>query len=213
MKLPSVLLADDHSVVLAGIRSLLGSSCELIGEVTDGRALVEAALHLRPDVIILDISMPVLNGIDAARMIRRRWPEAKLLFLSMHANPVYLREALEAGGCGYLLKSSAGEELLPAVQAVFRGQTYISSAFPGEVRESLPTSTGRPMRSASGLTERQREVLQLIAEGRSNKEVAEILHISVKTAEFHRGRIMSKLGVHTAAELATFAVRTGIVGE
>ena len=213
MKLPSVLLADDHSVILAGVRGLLGTCCEILGQVSDGRSLVQEALRLRPDVVLLDVSMPLLNGIDAARQIKKEWPQAKLLFLSMHTSPVYLREALHAGGCGYLLKSSAAEELRTAVEAVLKGKVYIAAAFGQTILHSLFTPTGRHARASNQLTERQREVLQLIAEGRSNKEVAAILNVSVKTVEFHRGRIMTKLGVHTAAELATFAARERLVDE
>lgn len=211
MKVPCVLLADDHSVILAGVRSLLGTYCEVLGQVGDGRSLVRETLRLRPDLVILDVSMPLLNGIDAARQILKAWPEARLLFLSMHANPVYLREALHAGGRGYLVKSSAAEELRTAIDTVLKGGVYIAPSFGSEVVHTLLTPTGRHPRASGELTERQREVLQLIAEGRSNKEAAEILHVSVKTVEFHRGRIMTKLGVHTAAELATFAARERLV--
>ena len=213
MKRIRILLADDHSLILAGIRSLLEPYCELVGQVADGRSLVDAALKLQPDLIILDVSMPILNGIDAARQIKRLWPSAKLLFLSMHANAVYLREALNAGGSGYVLKSSATEELRVAIRTVLKGEIYVARAFGGDVLESLRTPSDRQPRSSIELTDRQREVLQLIAEGRGNKEIAAVLTVSVKTVEFHRGRIMSKLGVHTTAELTTFAVRAGLVGE
>jgi DNA-binding NarL/FixJ family response regulator len=174
---------------------------------------VDRALRLRPDLIILDISMPVLNGIDAARQIRKTWPEARLLFLSMHASPMYLREALHAGGSGYVLKSSAVQELRSAIDRVMKGRTFISQAFGRDVLQSLETTTGRLSRSSMKLTARQREILQLIAEGRSNKEMAALLHVSAKTVEFHRARIMIKLGVHTAAELSAIAAREGLVGE
>ena len=212
MRIPCVIVADDHSVVLAGIRGLLADFCEVIETVGDGRALVDAASRWRPDLIILDISMPLLNGIDAARQIKKGWPEAKLLFLSMHASPVYLREALNAGGSGYLLKSSAAEELRTAIETVLRGEIYLTPAFGREILQGLLTPSGRPPRGSVQLTDRQRQILQLIAEGRSNKEIASLLKVSVKTIEFHRSRIMTKLGVHTAAELATFAMREGIVG-
>jgi DNA-binding NarL/FixJ family response regulator len=207
-----ILLADDHSLILTGIRALLTEYFELVGQVEDGRSLVEAALRLRPDLIILDVAMPLLNGIDAARQIRKEWPQARLLFLSMHADPLYLREALHAGGSGYVLKSSANEELHTAVQKVLKGGIYVAGAFAPEIREGLSTATGRPVRPAS-LTDRQKEVLQLLAEGRTNKEIASILKVSVKTVEFHRGQIMRALGVHTTAELARFAVRLGLLGE
>jgi len=208
-----ILLADDHSFILAGIRSLLESHYDLVGQVSDGRSLVEAALRLRPDLTILDVTMPLLNGLDAARQIKKEWPKAKLLFLTMHASPVYLREAVEAGGMGYVLKSSATEELRTAIQKVLRGQIYLAPSFDREVLEGVEDSLRKPGKSSTQLTERQREVLQLIAEGRGNKEIATILKVSVKTVEFHRGRIMNKLGVHSMAELVRWAVRAGLVGE
>jgi DNA-binding NarL/FixJ family response regulator len=213
MKRARVLLADDHSIILTGIRSLLERDCDLVGEVNDGRSLVETTLRLRPDLIILDVGMPLLNGIDAAKHIRKEWPAAKLLFLSMHANAIYLREAMNAGASGYLLKTSAAEELLPAVERVLKGQIYVSRAFDQDVVDTLRTSRGKRSRSAAQLTDRQREVLQLIAEGRGSKEIALVLNISLKTVDFHRGQIMRKLGVHTAVELTAFAVREGLVGE
>jgi DNA-binding NarL/FixJ family response regulator len=211
--LPRILLADDHSFILAGIRSLLEGHYDLVGQVTDGRSLVEAALRLRPDVTILDVTMPLLNGIDAARQIKKEWPQAKLLFLTMHASAVYLREAVAAGGSGYVLKSSATEELRTAIQKVLRGHTYLAPSFDRKVQETVHASIRRPGRSSAQLTGRQREVLQLIAEGRVNKEIAAILKVSTKTVEFHRARIMSKLGVHSMAELIRWAVQAGLVGE
>jgi len=161
--------------------------------------------------VILDVAIPLLNGIEAARQIRKAWPEARLLFLTMHADPLYLREALQAGALGYLLKSSAAEELHAAVRSALKGETYLTEAIPWQVRDTLSTPTGRMARSTS-LTDRQKEVLQLLAEGRSNKEIAAVLGVSVKTVEFHRGQIMRTLGVHTTAELTRFAVRMGLVG-
>ena len=213
MTQPRILLADDHSFILAGIRSLLEAHYDLVGEVSDGRSLVEAALRLRPDLTILDVTMPLLNGIDAARQIKKEWPNARLLFLTMHASTVYLREAVEAGGLGYVLKSSATEELRTAIQKVLKGQAYLAPSFDREVLETVQASIRKPGRSSVQLTGRQREVLQRIAEGRVNKEIATILNISVKTVEFHRGRIMGKLGVHSVAELIRWAVQAGLVGE
>lgn len=209
--LPRVLLADDHALILAGIHSLLDGHYDVIEQVGDGRSLVEAALRLRPDLIILDISLPLLNGIDAARQIKKIWPEAKLVFLSMHSSPVYLREAIDAGGEGYILKTSAKDELRIAAQKILNGETYVSPSFDGGVRESVDSSPGRRGRHSARLTARQIEVVQLIAEGFGNKEIAERLHISVKTVEFHRGRIMTKLGAHNVADLIRYAVQCGIV--
>lgn len=210
MKRARILLADDHALVLAGIRSLLEPHYDVVGEAADGRSLVEEALRLRPDLVILDITMPMLNGIEAARQIKKSWPRAKLLFLSMHANALYLREAFDAGGSGYVLKSSASEELRIAVRRVLDGGTYVAPRFGGEVIDRVLSRSGRP---AAELTTRQREVLQLVAEGRTNKEVAAILNVSIKTVEFHRGQIMRRLGLRSIAELTRFAVQSGFVGE
>jgi DNA-binding NarL/FixJ family response regulator len=208
-----ILVADDHSIILAGIRSLVEQDCELVGGVGDGRSLVQAALDLRPDLIILDIGMPILNGIDAARQIRTAWPEAKFLFLTMHTNPIYLREAMRAGASGYVLKTSAAEELRVAIQTVLKGKVFVSARFGPDVLDFLLTPSGRRSMSNTNLTGRQREVLQLVAEGRTNAEIATILKVSVKTVQFHRGQIMRKLGVHSAVKLTAFAVREGMVNE
>lgn len=203
-----LLLADDHSITLAGMRSVIQQEHELIGQVSDGRALVTEALRLHPDLLILDIGMPLLNGIEAARQIRQAWPRAKLLFVSMHSNAMYVREAMSTGAMGYVLKTSAAEELLPAIRAVLRGKVYLSPSLdPAAAAQAVPS------RETLALTERQREVLQLIAEGRSSKEVAAILGISVKTANFHRFEVKKKLGVHSIAELAAFAARRGLIPE
>ena len=212
MKRPRILLADDHTLILTGIRALLEDRYEMAGLCEDGRAVVEEALRLRPDLVILDVTMPLLNGIEAARQIKKAWPEAKLLFLTMHSDPFYVREALHAGAQGYLLKSSAGEELDVAIRSVLSGNMYLTEAIPTQVRDTLATPSGRLSRATS-LTDRQKEVLQLLAEGRSNKEIAAVLGVSVKTVEFHRGQIMRVLGVHTTAELTRFAVRLGLVGQ
>jgi DNA-binding NarL/FixJ family response regulator len=211
VNLPRVLLADDHTLILAGIRGLLEVHYDVVEQVGDGRSLVEAALRLRPDVIILDISLPLLNGIDAARQIKKIWPEAKLVFLSMHSSPVYLREAINAGGEAYILKTSAKEELRIAVRKVLDGQTHLSQSFDRSVRESVDPSLGRRGRLSARFTPRQIEVLQLIAEGFGNKEIADRLHISVKTVEFHRARIMAKMGAHNVADLIRYAMQSGIV--
>ncbi|HEX6896797.1 MAG TPA: response regulator transcription factor [Bryobacteraceae bacterium] len=203
-----LLLADDHSITLAGMRSVIQQEHELIGQVSDGRALVTEALRLHPDLLILDIGMPLLNGIEAARQIRQAWPRAKLLFVSMHSNAMYVREAMSTGAMGYVLKTSAAEELLPAIRAILHGRVYLSPSLgPVIAAQAVPS------RETLALTERQREVLQLIAEGRSSKEVAAILGISVKTANFHRFEVKKKLGVHSIAELAAFAARRGLIPE
>jgi DNA-binding NarL/FixJ family response regulator len=202
-----LLLADDHSITLEGMRSVISREHDLVGEVTDGRSLVSEALRLRPDLIVLDIGMPLLNGIEAARQIRHAWPRAKLLFVSMHSSAMYVREAFNTGASGYVLKTSAAEELLPAIQAVLEGGIYTTAAL-GSVLVGSESAL-----QAAGLTGRQREVLQLIAEGHSSKEIATILSISVKTANFHRYEVKKKLGVHSIAELATYAARNGVISE
>jgi DNA-binding NarL/FixJ family response regulator len=209
VKQARILLGDDHSLVLKGITGLLEGHYDVVGAAEDGKALVEAALRLKPDVVVLDVSMPILNGIDAARAIRKDLPSTKLVFLSMHPNAVYLRKALEAGASGYVLKSGAAEELLTAIEEARKGNIYVSPNFGQNVIEGIRGSVGK--RSPLELTDRQRQILQLIAEGRHNKEIAEILHVSVKTVEFHRGRLMTKLGARNVAELTRFAIQEGLI--
>jgi len=212
MKRTRIVLADDHTLILEGFRSLLESQCELVGTARDGRSLVEAALRHRPEVVVLDISMPLLNGIDAARQIRKALPETKILFLTMHANPAYLREALAAGASGYLLKTSAAEELAAAVQKIARGETYFTTGFAEDVGERSGTPPPTISRSRSELTARQREILQLVAEGRTAKQIGGILNVSVQTVAFHKYKIMNKLGLRTTAELTKYAIQEGLVG-
>jgi len=208
---PRILLADDHSVVVKGITGLLERDYEVLGTAENGRALVEAALRLRPDLVILDISMPILNGIDAAREIKKLLPSARLVFLSMHSSAVYLRKALEAGASGYVLKSGAAEELLDAIEAARLGKVYVTPAFGPETIDRVRESEGST-RSSIELTDRQKQILQLVAEGRQSKEIAGLLHVSVKTVEFHRGRLMAKLGAHSIADLTRFAIQEGLIG-
>ena len=212
MKKPRVLMADDHSLILAGLRKLVEAECEVVGEVEDGRALVEAAQTLRPDLILMDISMPLLNGLDAARQLRKLVPESKVIFLTMHASPTYATEAFQAGASGYLLKRSAASELSLAIKSVLQGQHYLTPSLTKDVLESvLKPSTGEAVKTASAtLTDRQREVLQLVAEGRGTKEIATILDVSVKTVEFHKYRIMLLLNLHTTANLTKYAISHGI---
>ena len=214
MKRPRVLMADDHSLILAGLRKLVEADCEVVGAVEDGRALVEAAQKLRPDLILLDISMPLLNGLEAARQLRCLVPESKLIFLTMHASPTYATEAFQAGASGYLLKRSAASELGLAIASVLQGQHYLTPLLTKEVLDSvLNPSTGERGNPVSGaLTARQREVLQLVAEGHGTKEIATILSVSVKTVEFHKSRIMQHLDLHTTADLTKYAITHGITG-
>jgi DNA-binding NarL/FixJ family response regulator len=211
MRHPRVLLADDHPLVLAGLRSLLEAECEVVGVVSDGRALVEAASQLKPEVIVLDIGLPLLNGIDAAREIKKEQPETKILFLTMHANLAYLKEALAAGASGYLLKTSARDELLGAVKDVVRNRIHVSPGFGEEIVEQFERHPRSFTGSQSVLTARQREILQLVAEGRTAKEIAAILNVSLQTVAFHKHQIMNKLGLRTTAELTRYAIQEGLV--
>jgi DNA-binding NarL/FixJ family response regulator len=211
MKRPRILLADDHTILLEGLKGLLGAEFELVGTVEDGRALVAAAEQLNPDIILLDISMPLLNGIEAGRQIKKLLPKVKLIYLTMHCDVSFVRKALQVGASGYLLKRSASVELAQAIHSVLDGQLYITPMIRSEVMHALIESQSRPAKFSSKLTPRQREVLQLVAEGRSAKEIAHILGLSVKTVEFHKQRIMEELGVRSTAELTKYAVKHGIV--
>jgi len=204
-----VLLADDHPLTLEGIRAFLEPHCMSVGTVTDGRALVEEALRLKPDLIVVDITMPLLNGIDAAIQIKKALPGVNLVFITMHSDPAYLEAALNAGAMGYVLKSAVREELLDAVKSALEGRIYVS---PGLSNENLERFSD-PKRAAISLrlSVRERETLQLIAEGKATKEIAFILDISVKTVAFHRENIKRKLGLKTTAEMTRHAVEQGLV--
>jgi DNA-binding NarL/FixJ family response regulator len=206
-----LLLGDDHSLILDGLRAALQQQYEIVGLAKDGRALVQAAERLKPDLVIVDISMPLLNGFEAAKQIKESLPSVKIIFLSQHLNPAYLKHALKLGASGYVLKSGATEELQQAIGEVFRGRTYITPAFGEETIARLWNRSGEISEESEDLTDRQREILQLIVEGRGNKEIADIIHVSVKTVEFHRARIMAKLGVKTVAELTKIALQQGLI--
>ncbi|NGZ04159.1 MAG: DNA-binding response regulator [Nitrospira sp. WS238] len=213
MKRPRILMADDHAIVLAGLRKLVEAEGEVVGMVEDGRTLVDMAQQLRPDIVLLDISMPLLNGLDAARQLTKLVPESKLIFLTMHATPTYATEAFKAGAAGYLIKRSAAVELKQAIQAVMRGQHYMTPLITKDVlAATLQSPDGQPRKPlVTSLTQRQREVLQLVAEGKGTKTIASILNISVKTVEFHKFRIMSELNLHSTAELIKYAIAEGLV--
>jgi DNA-binding NarL/FixJ family response regulator len=206
-----VLLGDDHAFILDGIRAVLQAQYEVVGQAQDGRALVDAAGRLKPDVVILDISMPLLNGFEAAQRIKKNRPQVKLIFLSQHLNPAYLRQALKLGASGYVLKSGATGELQQAISEVLRGRTYITPAFGQNVINSLWNRSGEVNNQAEELTDRQREILKLIIDGKGNKQIADVLHVSVKTVEFHRARLMSRLGVRSVAELTKVALQQGLI--
>ncbi|MCP9469983.1 MAG: response regulator transcription factor [Nitrospira sp.] len=214
MTRPRILIADDHSIVLAGLMKLVEGEGQVVGAVEDGRMLVTEAQTLRPDIILLDISMPLLNGLDAARQLKKLVPESKLIFLTMHATPTYAAEAFKAGASAYLLKRSAASELRQAIQAVMRGQHYLTPLITKDVLAAvLHSAPGEsvPHRPPTALTPRQREVLQLVAEGKSAKAIASILNISVKTVEFHKARIMEDLGLHSTADLTRYAIAEGLI--
>lgn len=206
---PRVLLADDHALVSAGISKLLENDFELIGTVADGRALVAAVKERHPDVILLDISMPVLNGLEAARQIRKDSPTAKLIFVTVHSDTPYVIEAFRAGASGYVLKRSAAAELLTAVHQVLENNVYLTPLIRGA---AVADFLKAPNEQGPILSKRQREVLQLVAEGHSAKEIARNLKISSKTVEFHKGLIMKKLDLHSTAELTRYAIENGIAG-
>jgi DNA-binding NarL/FixJ family response regulator len=208
-----VLLGDDHALILDGIRAALQPHYDVVGQAQDGKALVEAAEKLKPDLVILDIGMPVLNGFESAKQIKEALPATKLIFLSQHLNPAYLKHALKLGASGYVLKSGATEELQQAINAALRGKTFITSAFGEEEIANLRNRAGELSGAADDLTERQQEILQLIIRGKVNKEIADMLHVSVKTVEFHRARLMAKLGVKTVAELTKVAIQQGFIVE
>jgi DNA-binding NarL/FixJ family response regulator len=209
---PRVLLADDHRMVAEGLKSLLSAEFDLVGVVEDGRALIEAARMLRPDVIVADITMPHLNGIDALVQLKRDDMGVRVVFLTMHLEVAYARRAVEAGALGYVLKHSAPAELIAAIRAALDGKTWLTPAVAGEVLQSMkrePDNAGDPVAS---LTPRQREILQLLAEGLSAKEIGAKLEVSARTVEFHKYQMMERLDLHTTAELVHFAIKHGIVG-
>ena len=211
MNRPRILLADDHRMVAEGLKSLLTADFELVGVVEDGRALVEAAKKLRPQVIVSDITMPNLNGLDALDQLKKDNPAVKVIFLTMHHDVVYAHRALQAGAAGFVLKHSAPAELVMAIRAALEGKTFITPALAGEVIQSLRHDQPQPMDPVATLTPRQREILQLFAEGRSAKEIAATLGISARTVEFHKYQMMESQNIENSAELIHFAIKHGIV--
>jgi DNA-binding NarL/FixJ family response regulator len=212
MSRPTLVLADDHPLIVHATRRLLEPEFEIVGTAKDGRSLVKLVQERQPDVVLLDISMPLLNGIDAARQIREQRPKTKIVFLTMHADRDYVAEAFRAGASGYLLKSSAEGELAPAIRTVLEGNAYVTKELSLELRNLPFRKNQMRAKDEHGLSSREREVLQLVAEGRSAKEIAAILYLSPKTVEYHKYRMMKKLGLHSAAELATYAARKSMMG-
>jgi DNA-binding NarL/FixJ family response regulator len=208
-----VLLADDHALVRAGLRALVASldGVEVVGEAADGREALSKVKELRPDVVMMDISMPGLNGLEAAARISKEYPEVRVLMLSAHSNEEYVCQALRAGVAGFILKDAGTSELELALRAVAGGQTFLSPAVSRHVINDYVRRVGGEAGSLEILTPRQRETLQLIAEGQTTKEIARTLHISVKTVETHRMQLMERLNIHDVAGLVRYAVRVGLI--
>ncbi len=212
MTKPTLILADDHTLVVEGFRRLLEEHCTLLATVGDGRALLDAVARHTPDIVILDISMPVLNGIDAARQLRAAYPGVKLVFVTMHADAAYIRAAFKAGASAYLLKGSLGEELSQALRTVQAGGYYVTPLITKEVIDALMQGGPAAMTHPVDLTARQREVLQLLAEGCSAKDIAARLNISPRTVEFHKAQLMEQLDLHSTVDLVKYALANGFVG-
>jgi two-component system, NarL family, response regulator NreC len=205
-----ILLADDHAVVRQGFKMILGAQpdMEIVGEAGNGRDAVELAAQIKPDVVVMDVAMPELNGIEATRRLAESVPHARVVALSMHKDSVYVREILRAGARGYLLKDSVAADLVSAVRAVARGEGYLSPSVSDAVLDDYRRHVTNPI---DLLTSREREVLQMLAEGKTNKEIATVLNLSVYTVDAHRGRIMEKLNLHSINELVRFALRNGLI--
>ncbi len=210
MNKPRLILADDHKLLLEGFRVLLEPRYEVVGAVSDGHALLESARLLNPDVVVLDIGMPLLNGLDAARQMKVKMPGIKIIFLTMNRDPELAMEALRAGASGYLLKSSAGSELFHAIEEALRGRSYVTKELARGMRERYVRDP-RPKEHAKALTFRQRQVIQLLAEGKSMKEAADVMKVKPRSVAFHKYRAMAELGFKTTAELIQFAVKNNML--
>ena len=210
MRRPRVLLADDHRLLREAFVKLLEPTCDVVGQVADGRALLEAAPQLRPDIVVLDVGMPLLNGVDAARQLKRLMPDVKVIFLTVNEDPDLVAEAFRAGASGFVLKGSAASELLQAIQDVSKGRSYVTPLATRGMMDNLlqPRSSAKGARE---LSPRQREVLQLLAEGRTMKEIGAILKITPRTVAFHKYSMMEMLRIKSSAELVQFAIKKRIV--
>lgn len=211
MNRPRVLLADDHQLMVEGLKTMLADDFDLVGTVSDGRALLAAAKKLKPDVIVADITMPHLNGLEALAQLKKSDPDVKVVFLTMHQDSAYARRALEAGAFGFVVKHSAPAELVMAIHAALKGQTFITPTLARNVLHEIQHGAQTTLKSSEQVTPRQREILQLLAEGRSAKEIAGKLAISARTVEFHKYQIMEAHGLNSSAELIHFAIKQGIV--
>ena len=210
-----VILAEDHAIVRQGLRSLLEQSenIEVIAEAEDGREAVNKTEQLKPDIVLMDISMPILNGIEATRQIKKKFPDIKVLILTMHTTEEYISQILHAGASGYLVKKSAHYELLSAIKAIQKGHSYLSPLVSKKVVDEYLQKTKEDIKQDryEKLTTREREVLQLIAEGKANKEIADLLFLSIKTVETHKAHLMEKLNLHTTTDLIKYAIQKGII--
>ncbi|HKC94400.1 MAG TPA: response regulator transcription factor [Nitrospira sp.] len=209
MNRPRILLADDHTLLLDGLRNLLERHYDLVGTVQDGQAVVSAAQRLRPDLILMDVAMPVLNGLQAGQRLREQQPKIKLLYVSMYGDPPYVEEAMRLGASGYVLKRSGWSELSRAIEAALAGKQYVSSELSGG-REEPPVLPPVMAESGRALTERQRQILKLVAAGYTAREIGRMLHITSKTVEFHKGRLMRQLQLQSTVELARYALTHGL---
>lgn len=210
MSLPRVILADDHTILVEAFRKLLEPHCEIVGTVSDGRSLLEISQKLNPDVVVVDIGMPLMNGLEAGMRLKQLMPRMRLIFLTMNRDPDLALEAMRSGASGYLLKTSAADELIRAIRLALKGASYVTPQLErGMDKAFINNPEGRG--HARTLTPRQREVVQLLAEGKSMKQVADVLNVTQRTVAFHKYRAMGELNIETTAELIQFAVKAGMV--
>jgi DNA-binding NarL/FixJ family response regulator len=210
---PRILIAEDHLIVADGLRRLLEPDFDVLEVVSNGRDLIRRSDQLRPDAILVDIGLPLMNGLEAARRIKKLELRAKIVFLTGNADIVVATEAIRLGAAGYVLKEAAADELLNAIREALNGGTYVTPRIATEVLDNLVRSEGKDQNGPLNLTNRERDVLQLLAEGRSYKEMAQLLKISPRTVEFHKENLMVKTGLRTTAELARYAARHGVVAD
>jgi DNA-binding NarL/FixJ family response regulator len=209
VSLPKVMLADDHTMLVEAFRKLLEPHCEIVGTVSDGRALLQTAVELNPKIIILDIGMPLMNGLEAGKRLKERMPGVKLIYLTMNEDPDLAVEAMRSGASGYLLKSSAATELIGAIQMALKGKSYVTPQVAREMQKAFINNPGAKKR-AEVLSPRQREVVQLLAEGKSMKQIAGILNVTPRTVAFHKYRVMEALHLDSTAQLIQFAIKSRI---